>query len=227
MSVSPRQQADVFGTLQPYVMRVCQGAECGVRFPVAEAAVAYEQCHLCEAPTVVGARFGNADGERHDGTTTEPARRSVIAILDNVRSAMNVGTIIRTADGTGADTVLMGGISPAASNPKVMKTALGAEETVQTAHHPNLIPVVDDLIASGVRVWALESTPTSVALDELDVPPMEHAIAVIVGNEISGVDPDLLARCERHVHLPMRGVKNSLNVAVAFGTIAWWLQQEA
>lgn len=216
-----RQAADHLGTLQPYVVRVCSGANCGVRFPVAEASDAYETCHLCGAATDIVARI-----ERHDGTSDGRPVLPVVGLLDNIRSAMNVGTIFRTADGVGISHLHLGGITPAGDHPKVIKTALGSEATVAWSHHPNLATHAETLVASGTTLWAMEATPTSVPLADIelgDVAPVGPPLGIVVGNEIAGVDPDILRLCERHVHLPMRGVKNSLNVGVAFGVLAYHL----
>jgi len=210
----PNDPSDQYGTLQPMCMRVCQGPTCGVRFPVAVANVRYETCHLCQAPTVVSDPIDRLDITNH---TSTPPRRQITAVLDNVRSAQNVGAILRTCDGVGIRRVLIGGISPTPANPKVIKTALGAEADITWSQHRNLLPAIDAL---DVPLIALEATPSSVLFDAtLELPA--GPLAVVVGNEVSGIDPAIQERAHLHVHLPMRGVKNSLNVAVAFGAFAY------
>ena len=143
-------------------------------------------------------------------------------MLDNVRSAWNVGSILRTADGAGISQVHLCGVTPPGDHPKVVKTALGAEKSVCWTYHTNSLEAARSLIEGGRRLWALEFTPGSVPIWELKRLPQEPLV-LVVGNEVVGVDPELLGMCERAFHLPMGGSKRSYNVAVAFGMAAVYL----
>jgi tRNA G18 (ribose-2'-O)-methylase SpoU len=165
--------------------------------------------------------------EPFSGQAPQPGQdegRLVAALLDNIRSTFNVGAMFRTADGAGLRRLHLGGISATPDNPKVAKTALGAEAVVPWRYFRNGLDAARDLQARGYRLWALESSPRSQPLFHA-LPQDEGApIAFVVGNEKAGVDPGILALCERHVHIPMQGAKESLNVAIAFGVAAYFLR---
>jgi tRNA G18 (ribose-2'-O)-methylase SpoU len=142
------------------------------------------------------------------------------ALLDNIRSAWNVGAIFRTADCLGVDKLYLCGITPTPENESVQKTSLGAESSVKWEYARNALLVAERLKAEGVRLWALEQDARSNPLGKTDAEANRETnqrMVLIVGNEVTGVDPALLDLCERIVHIPMRGSKRSLNVEVAFG----------
>jgi len=149
--------------------------------------------------------------------------RPVVGVLDNLRSALNVGTILRTADGAGLNHLHLCGFTPTPENPKVAKTSLGSEDSVGWSHHFNALDCAAALRADGFQLWALEATAASEPLLEVIPPPADARIALVVGNEVDGVDADLLVLADRVVHLPMQGNKSSLNVGVAFGIAAYHL----
>jgi tRNA G18 (ribose-2'-O)-methylase SpoU len=145
-------------------------------------------------------------------------------VLDNLRSAYNVGSIVRTADGAGIDHLYLCGITPTLDHPKVAKTALGAEATVESSYHPNALTLVSDLQSRGIYLAALESRPGAVSLfDPVLRIPTSPAV-LVVGNELVGVDPAIEELCDLVVALPMMGTKRSLNVVVAFGIASYWLR---
>jgi tRNA G18 (ribose-2'-O)-methylase SpoU len=142
-------------------------------------------------------------------------------LLDNLRSSYNVGSLFRTADGAGVGQIHLCGITPTPVHPKVAKTALGAQETLPWRYHRNALHAADWLQAQGCALWALEISAKSVSL--LDASPV-GPLAMVIGNEVSGVDPELLARCERIIEIPMLGHKRSLNVASAAAIAIYWLR---
>jgi 23S rRNA (guanosine2251-2'-O)-methyltransferase len=152
------------------------------------------------------------------------------ALLDNIRSAWNVGSIFRTADGLGVSKLYLCGITPTPGNEAVRKTSLGAEETVAWEYSRNALETAKKLKGEGYRVIALEQDKRSIPIDTL-VPERSAAQSkgmltkdvLILGNEVSGVDPGLLDLCDRIVHIPMRGHKRSFNVEVAFAIAAYTL----
>ncbi len=151
----------------------------------------------------------------------------LIVLLDNVRSAYNTGSIFRIAGGVGVASIHLCGITPTPAQSKVAKTALGAEAAVPWFYSPNAPRAAVDLREHGVALWALENAQGSTALLDDALPPNESGVCLIVGNEITGIDPGLLSMCERILHIPMEGSKGSLNVAVAFGIAAYWLRGAA
>jgi len=145
------------------------------------------------------------------------ARLPIAVLVDNVRSLWNVGSIFRTADACGVRELLLTGITGCPPRVQISKTALGADDAVAWRYRADARPALDELIGSGYTPVALETTPGAVALDRLDWP---SPVCLVVGNEVAGVSSELLDACSHHVSIPMRGVKDSLNVAVAFGIVA-------
>lgn len=147
-------------------------------------------------------------------------------LVDNVRSAWNVGSILRTADGFGFGHAYLCGITPTPEQAEVRKTSLGAEQFVGWSHHKDAVRLVESLKGEGWRVWALEFAEGAIPIQKVE--DKEHKaeggkqkIVLIVGSEVTGVDPGLLALADKVVYLPMRGQKRSFNVAVAFGAAAF------
>lgn len=132
--------------------------------------------------------------------------------------------MFRTADGAGIRRLHLAGITATPDHPKVAKTALGAERAVAWSEHPNGLDAATALRERGYRLWALESTARSTNLFDTRPAAEGAPILLIAGNELAGVDPQILALCQRTVHLPMEGVKGSLNVAIAFGVAAYYLR---
>ena len=143
-------------------------------------------------------------------------------LLDNIRSAWNVGSILRTADGFGFAHAYLCGITPTPENKDVQKTALGADEFVTWSHHMDAVKLVKGLKKEGWRVWALEEDERAQPIDQIADPT--HNMVLIVGSEVTGVDPALIELANNIFYIPMHGRKRSFNVAVAFGVAAWVLK---
>ena len=141
-------------------------------------------------------------------------KTEIHVICDNIRSLYNVGSIFRTSDALGISKIWLGGITGTPEQKGVKKVALGAEESVSWEHIKQPWRVIERLKRQGFQIVALELTK-----DSRDVKMFEpkFPLALIVGNEVSGVSPALLKRCDAVVHIPMKGIKESLNVSVAFG----------
>jgi 23S rRNA (guanosine2251-2'-O)-methyltransferase len=142
------------------------------------------------------------------------------ALLDNIRSAWNVGAIFRTADGFGVQKLHLCGITPTPENKSVAKTALGADKNIPWTYSRNAVSAAEKLRDEGACLWALEQDERATPLTETDARAdfkTDIRIVLVVGNELTGVDPELLNMCERIVYIPMQGKKRSLNVEVAFG----------
>jgi tRNA G18 (ribose-2'-O)-methylase SpoU len=145
-------------------------------------------------------------------------RHPIIGVLDRIRSAHNVGSIFRTADGARLQQLILCGYTPTPPHRHLFKTALRAVESVPWQHAENVEDVIVELQARGVQVLGLEFTDASTSLYEFD---LKFPVALVVGNEAEGLSPEVLARCDGAVHLPMHGLKTSLNVSVAFGVAAY------
>jgi tRNA G18 (ribose-2'-O)-methylase SpoU len=148
----------------------------------------------------------------------------VEALLDNVRSTFNVGAMFRTADGAGVAHLHLGGVTPTPEHPRVGKTALGAEHAVPWTWHPNALEAAQAGQARGLRLWALEVGPGAVALPDVRTVITAEPVLLVVGGEVSGVDPAILALCEYTLWIPMQGFKRTLNVAIAFGIAVYGLR---
>lgn len=149
----------------------------------------------------------------HPDELRDLGRRPVSVLLHDVRSAHNVGSVIRTADAFRIGEVLLSGFSPNPSDKKVHKTALGAEDTVPWRHLDDVHAELTKMKAEGVTIAALELTDASV--DIRDLPQIAGPILLIAGNEVDGVPQWILDHCRVAVEIPQYGAKQSLNVSVA------------
>jgi tRNA G18 (ribose-2'-O)-methylase SpoU len=143
-------------------------------------------------------------------------------VLNHVRSLYNVGSIFRTADGVGVEKIWLCGITGAPPKQKILKTALGAEQTVPWEHRWDVLEVVRELKAKGFRIVLVEQLEQSRSIDGLEI---EGPVCVVLGNEITGVSDELLELCDDAVEIDMIGLKNSLNVTVAFGVVAYHIRK--
>ena len=156
--------------------------------------------------------------QRVSGLGTSPVPRLPFAVLvDDLRSLWNVGSIFRTADACGVGRLVLCGITAYPPRAEIAKTALGAEAAVPWRYRAEAAEALDELQAEGFVPVALESTDRAVAIDAFAWP---RRPALVIGNEVTGISTHVLAACESHLKIPMRGVKDSLNVAVAFGIAA-------
>ena len=137
-------------------------------------------------------------------------------VLDNIRSAFNVGSMFRTADACAVERLHLCGMSAHPPHPKLDKTALGAQDYVPWTYYERTTRCLDTLKELGLPVVAVEIADGAVAYSDFDWP---RPCAVLFGNEVDGVREKILARCDGVVRIPMRGHKNCINVATAFGVI--------
>jgi tRNA G18 (ribose-2'-O)-methylase SpoU len=150
--------------------------------------------------------------------------RKIHLILDNIRSLYNVGSMFRTADGFGVEKIWLCGYTGTPEQKGLQKVALGAENAVAWAKAAQAWRVVERLKREGFFVVGLELAPDAVALDKLGV-PAGRAVAVVLGNEVTGLSPALMRRCDAVAVIPMRGVKESFNVAVSCGVALYELRR--
>lgn len=144
----------------------------------------------------------------------------VIVVLENIRSAYNVGSVFRTADAFLLEAIYITGYTCIPPHKEIKKTALGAEDTVTWKHFTNTSEAIDTLKALGYRVYAVEQAEESIALNELQYKAGEK-IAVIMGNEVTGVEQTTIAQCDGIIEIPQLGMKHSLNIATAAGVVLW------
>ena len=154
----------------------------------------------------------------------EEFRRSektpVIAVLENIRSAYNVGSVFRTADAFLLEAIYITGYTCTPPHKEIKKTALGAEDTVEWKHFANAAEAIISLKEQGFKVYAVEQVVNSIALQNLSLSAKEK-VAFVFGNEISGVEISTIALCDGCVEIPQFGTKHSLNIATAAGVVLW------
>lgn len=144
----------------------------------------------------------------------------VAVVLDNIRSLNNIGSIFRTCDGFDCSMIYLCGITATPPSPQIHKTALGAEESVEWTYCPTTAEAVSRLKELGYRIMCLEQCFGSVPLQDF-VPCEGERYALVVGNEVDGVDPAIVNACDTYIEIPMSGTKHSLNVAVATAVTLW------
>lgn len=197
-------------------------ASCGLRFPVQAKSELGAQCPICGGPTeFVDDDYGSDEAPR----APAPQSLRLEALLDNVRSVRNVGSMFRTADGAGVQHLHLAGFTPTPEHPQMAKTSLGAEKSVAWTHYPDAVVAATRLSSRGDLLVALEGGPRSESFFDVaaELAGSGRPLVLVLGHEVSGVDPRVVAQCERVVNLPMRGVKGSLNVGVAFGVASYVL----
>ena len=218
--------------INSYEIRICDS--CGLRYPLMEGHLFGTRCPICMGETRVAlsrqlinepgpARLSRLNTKEKQRLRADRSPQNIAVLLDNIRSAWNVGSILRSADGFGFHHVYLCGITPTADNESVTKTSLGAEDSVPWSYHKDAVRLVKGLRVEGWNVYALEEDARSQSLSLFPTSPFSNPVVLIVGNEITGVDPDLLDMCDEIFYIPMRGEKKSFNVAIAFGVAAYAL----
>jgi len=142
-------------------------------------------------------------------------RFPIFGLLDNIRSLYNVGSIFRTSDGALVQRLYLCGYTPAPPRKEIEKTALGATETVPWEYHQTPLAGLDATRKSGAKICVLEHTTASVPYYNIQMD--DFPICLVVGNEITGVSPEVIAAADMALEIPMFGTKQSLNAAVAYG----------
>lgn len=158
--------------------------------------------------------------------SAEEARSSpkipVMLVLDNVRSALNVGSAFRTADAFAVKGIVLCGISAQPPHREILKTALGATETVHWQYFAECSEGIEYLRERGWEVWAVEQAEGSIQLQ--DFQNIENQpIALVFGNEVQGVSEEVMTRVQGAIEIPQFGAKHSLNIAVSIGVVLWEL----
>lgn len=141
-------------------------------------------------------------------------------ILDDIRSLNNVGSVFRTADAFRAKTLYLGGITGQPPHRDITKTALGATESVAWQHVPDVVMLVKQLKAEGWLVAAVEQAESSTSLADF-VPESNKPYAFVLGNEVTGVQDEVIQLADLVLEIPQFGTKHSLNIAVTAGIICW------
>ncbi len=145
---------------------------------------------------------------------------SLVVVLDNVRSQHNVGAVFRTSDAYLIEAVYLCGITAVPPQPEIHKSALGAEFTVEWHYFAHTSEAVAHLKSEGYTVFAIEQAEQSLLLNEIDL-DKKAKYAVVLGNEVKGVQQSVVDHCDHCIELPQFGTKHSLNVSVTAGIVIW------
>ncbi len=149
-------------------------------------------------------------------------KHPIIVIMDDIRSMHNVGSAFRTCDAFAVDALYLCGYTPAPPHRDIHKTALGATETVTWKHYETTALAVDTARSQGYKIYAVEQAHNSIALNEYKPAPGEK-IALVFGNEVTGVNDDVLLSADGCIEIPQWGSKHSLNISVSMGVVLWEL----
>ncbi|MBQ2025135.1 MAG: RNA methyltransferase [Paludibacteraceae bacterium] len=159
--------------------------------------------------------------ERIDIDTFKQSQKiPLVMVLDNVRSLHNVGSVFRTADAFRVEHICLCGITATPPNAEIHKTALGAENSVEWTFFEDTMDAVNHLKEQGYILFAVEQAQNSISLPNLQLDPTKR-YALIVGNEVKGVQQQVVDACHGCIEIPQFGTKHSLNVSVASGLVMW------
>lgn len=146
----------------------------------------------------------------------------LVIVVDNVRSLNNIGSLFRTADGFAVEGLMLCGIAATPPSPEIHKTALGAENSVEWRYFEKTADAVKVLKAEGYSLCCLEQVIDSISLEDFRPDFISGCkYALVVGNEVDGVDPDVVNACDYCIEIPQMGTKHSLNVSVSAGIAMW------
>ena len=144
----------------------------------------------------------------------------IVVVLDNIRSAHNVGSVFRTADGFGIEKIVLTGITAQPPHREIHKSAIGATESIPWEYDEKVVNAVKTLEKEGYRILIAEQTDASIHLQEINISSKDK-IALVVGNEVNGVSDELINLYDSSVEIKQFGTKHSLNVAVSTGILLW------
>lgn len=150
----------------------------------------------------------------------EREKLPIVVVLDNVRSAQNVGSFFRTADAFGIEHIALAGITSTPPNREIHKTALGAELSVAWSYYPTTLECVAKLREEGYKIIAIEQIEGATMLDEFRA-ASDTKYALVFGNEVEGVDQAIADIVDGAIEIPQVGTKHSLNVSVSAGVLMW------
>ena len=150
----------------------------------------------------------------------ESEKIPVVVVLENIRSAYNVGSVFRTADAFLLEAIYICGYTATPPHKEIRKTALGADESVHFRKFSNANEAIESLRSDGYKVYAVEQAKGSTLLHQLKT-DLHHKVAVVFGNEVSGVEQTTILNCDGCIEIPQLGMKHSLNIASAAAVVLW------
>ena len=160
--------------------------------------------------------LGRASVAEHKAAQKAP----IVIVMDNVRSALNVGSAFRTADSFALERIVLCGICATPPHRDILKSALGSTESVDWIHVENNVEAIQQLKSDGYICVAIEQAKGSVSLSDFEI-KTTHKYALIFGNEVDGVADEVMALVDYCIEIPQFGTKHSLNVSVCVGILSW------
>jgi len=148
-----------------------------------------------------------------------------VIVLDNVRSQANVGSVFRTADAFLIEKICLCGITSRPPHRDIQKTALGATESVSWSYYPTTIEAIAELKEKGYQLIGIEQAEGSIELQNIII-DIKEKYALIFGNEVNGVDQEVLNKCDKCIEIPQFGTKHSFNIAVSAGIVLWEMNKK-
>lgn len=148
------------------------------------------------------------------------SKTPLVIVLDNVRSLNNVGSVFRTADAFLIEAVYLCGITGTPPNKEIQKTALGATESVAWKHTATTLEGISELKEMGYTICSIEQAESATMLHEF-LPQKHQKIALVFGNEVKGVEQEVIDASDHVIEIPQAGTKHSLNIAVSVGIVVW------
>mgnify|MGYP002713072945 CR=1 FL=1 len=165
-------------------------------------------------------KLKNEELNRIDIDTFKSTNKTpIIIVLDNIRSLNNIGSVFRTADAFLIEAVYLCGITAQPPHREIQKTALGATESVDWKYFSNTIDAIEELKNEGYKIASIEQAENSVMLDTFF--PGNEKLAVIFGNEVKGVEQEIIDQSDVVIEIPQYGTKHSLNISVSCGVVIW------
>jgi tRNA G18 (ribose-2'-O)-methylase SpoU len=146
-------------------------------------------------------------------------KQTIVVVLDNVRSLNNVGSAFRTSDAFLIEEILLCGVTGTPPNKEIEKTALGATSTVKWTYFKTTLEAIDHIKQRNYKPFAVEQATKSIPLNEFS--STDENIALVFGNEVYGVEQDVIDACEGVIEIPQAGTKHSLNISVSVGIVLW------
>ena len=148
------------------------------------------------------------------------AKKPIVLVLDNIRSMHNVGSVFRTSDAFLISGICLCGFTPQPPHRDIHKTALGATESVDWMYYENTLEAVAALQKQGYKVYAIEQAKGSISLEKFQI-QKNQKYALVFGNEVNGIDQQVVNHCDGSIEIPQIGTKHSLNVSVSSGILLW------
>jgi len=154
-------------------------------------------------------------------TYKQSAKLPITVVLDNIRSAFNVGSIFRTCDGLGISDIVLTGITARPPHKEINKAAIGATESVAWTYEKDIVEYIFQIDKSAATIYGVEQTDSSVMLTDMELPSLDKKIFLIFGNEVEGLNDAVLPHLTQAIEIQQYGTKHSFNVAVCAGMVLW------